>query len=76
MGFDEVLKMADASSEPGRIGEILRRYRLYSSHLTTWRRERVLGALERLDTRGVGAIPARRTPSCAVWPSLSMRTGV
>jgi transposase-like protein len=29
---------ADACSEPGQIGALLRREGLYSSHLTTWRR--------------------------------------
>lgn len=47
----EVLKEADASTEPGQVGELLRRHGLYSSHLTTWRRERDLGALERLDKK-------------------------
>ena len=47
----EVLKEADACSEPGQVGELLRRRGLYSSHLTTWRRERDLGALERLDRK-------------------------
>lgn len=47
----EVLKDADAATEPGQVGELLRRHGLYSSHLTTWRRERDLGALERLDKK-------------------------
>jgi transposase len=47
----EVLKEADACTEPGQVGELLRRHGLYSSHLTTWRRERDLGALERLDKK-------------------------
>jgi transposase-like protein len=47
----EVLKEADVCTEPGQVGELLRRHGLYSSHLTTWRRERELGALERLDKK-------------------------
>jgi transposase-like protein len=47
----EVLKEADGCSEAGQVGELLRRHGLYSSHLTTWRRERDLGALERLDKK-------------------------
>lgn len=47
----EVLKEADACTESGQVGELLRRHGLYSSHLTTWRRERDLAALERLDKK-------------------------
>jgi hypothetical protein len=47
----EVLKEADGCTEAGQVGELLRRHGLYSSHLTTWRRERDLGALERLDKK-------------------------
>ena len=47
----EVLKEADACTEPGQVGELLRRRGLYSSHLTTWRRDRDLGALDRLDKK-------------------------
>lgn len=44
----QVLREADACSESGEIGALLRRERLYSSHLTTWRRQRDQGALEAL----------------------------
>ena len=48
-----VLAEADRLSEPGAIGALLRREGLYSSHLTTWRREREAGALAALGrTRG------------------------
>ena len=40
-----VLREADACKESGEIGRLLRREGLYSSHLTTWRRERDAGAL-------------------------------
>ena len=47
-----VLEEADRCSRPGRsIGALLRREGLYSSHLTTWRREREAGALEALGRR-------------------------
>ena len=39
-----VLEKADRC-EPGEIGALLRREGLYSSHLTTWRRQREMGAL-------------------------------
>ena len=47
----EVLREADACREAGEIGRMLRRRGLYSSHLTTWRKERELGGLERLSKK-------------------------
>jgi transposase-like protein len=44
-----------ASGVEGAIGELLRREGLYSSHLTTWRRERDLGML-------AGLAPKKRGP--------------
>lgn len=46
-----VLEETDRCSSPGAIGALLRREGLYSSHLTTWRREREAGALEALGRR-------------------------
>jgi len=43
-----VLEQADHCTSPGAIGALLRREGLYSSHLTTWRRERGAGALAAL----------------------------
>ena len=40
-----ILAEADAAREPGTVGALLRREGLYSSHLTTWRRQRDEGAL-------------------------------
>lgn len=40
-----ILAEADAAKEPGGIGALLRREGLYSSHLTSWRRQRDEGAL-------------------------------
>ena len=48
-----VLAEADACTEPGMLGELLRREGLYSSHLSTWRRQRDEGAL-------AGLTPKRR----------------
>jgi transposase-like protein len=48
-----VLEEADRAADPGAIGALLRREGLYSSHLSTWRRERRQGALAGLSrTRG------------------------
>lgn len=46
-----VLAEADRASGAGEIGALLRRESLYSSHLTTWRRERDAGALQALGRR-------------------------
>lgn len=44
-----VLRQADAAAtKPGGIAALLRREGLYSSHLTTWRRERAAGTLSAL----------------------------
>ncbi len=48
-----ILAEADACSEPGMLGELLRREGLYSSHLLTWRRQRDEGVL-------AGLTPKRR----------------
>jgi hypothetical protein len=50
---DEVL----ASGEEGGVGEVLRREGLYSSHLTTWRRERDEGQLAGLTPKKRGRKP-------------------
>ncbi len=49
----KILAEADACTEAGQFGELLRREGLYSSHLTTWRRQRDKGAL-------VGLTPKQR----------------
>jgi transposase len=46
-----VLEEADACKEPGEVGALLRREGLYSSHLTTWRKQRDEGALAALSRR-------------------------
>jgi transposase-like protein len=43
-----VLRAADACTKPGEIGALLRREGLYSSLLTSWRRERERGELDAL----------------------------
>ena len=40
-----ILAQADRCAEPGEIGTLLRSEGLYSSHLTTWRRQRANGEL-------------------------------
>lgn len=55
-----VLKAAEQCSQPGEIGALLRREGLYSSHLSTWRRQRDEGTLQGLSPkkRGRKAKPA------------------
>ena len=40
-----ILEEADCCDQRGQIGALLRREGLYSSHLTTWRRQRAAGQL-------------------------------
>jgi transposase len=43
-----ILAEADACTEPGQIGALLRREGLYTSHLTYWRKQRRDGAMKGL----------------------------
>ena len=54
-----ILREADAATRQGEIGALLRREGLYSSHLSTWRRQREEGALKEL-ARKRGRKPADR----------------
>ena len=49
-----ILEEADRCTSPGAVGELLRREGLYSSHLTTWRRQRDEGALSALEPKKRG----------------------
>jgi transposase len=52
-----ILAECDAASEPGQIGQILRREGLYSSHLVTWRRERAADGFNGLKPKKTGRPP-------------------
>ena len=56
-----ILDQAEAAKEAGTIGALLRREGLYSSHLTTWRRQREQGGIAALT-------PSRRGPKVVVSP--------
>jgi len=58
----EVLRQADACAGPGELGALLRREGLYSSHLTTWRRQRDAGALQGLKAKKRGPKPPADSP--------------
>jgi len=49
-----ILEEADRCTETGQIGALLRREGLYSSHLTTWRRQRDKGVLKGLSPQKRG----------------------
>ena len=57
-----ILEEADRSTGPGELGELLRREGLYSSHLTTWRRQRDEGSLAGLEPKRRGRKPKRKDP--------------
>ena len=54
-----ILTEADALTDSGQIGDLLRREGLYSSHLTTWRRQREAGSIQALQPQKRGR---RRDP--------------
>ena len=54
-----IVAEADACTEPGQVGALLRREGLYTSHLTYWRKQRDAGALEALG-RQRGRTPTDR----------------
>jgi len=49
-----ILNAADACSAPGEIGELLRREGIYSSHLSTWRKQREAAAASQVLARKRG----------------------
>ena len=57
-----ILAEADACSEPGMLGELLRREGLYSSHLSTWRRLRDEGVLAGLTPKRRGRKAKQKNP--------------
>lgn len=54
---EAILRECDAATQPGQIGEILRREGLYSSHLTDWRRIRAERGLLGLQPKKTGRPP-------------------
>ena len=56
-----ILDQAEAAQNAGAIGALLRREGLYSSHLSTWKRQRQQGELDALE-------PNRRGPKVTVSP--------
>jgi transposase-like protein len=56
-----MIDQADAAQDAGAVGLLLRREGLYSSHLTTWRRQRKQGGIDALT-------PKKRGPKVVVSP--------
>jgi len=52
-----ILVEADACTERGQIGAVLRREGLYAAHLDTWRKQRQQGALKALASQKRGPKP-------------------
>jgi transposase-like protein len=57
-----ILKEVDNLSESGQIGALLRREGLYSSNLTTWRKQRDNGTIEALSPKKRGRKNHRQDP--------------
>jgi len=58
----EVLKKADACTHPGELGSLLRREGLYSSNLTTWKRQRDQGVLDAMTPKKRGRKKIEKNP--------------
>ncbi len=57
-----ILKQADSCTEQGQLGALLRREGLYSSNLTTWRRQREKGLLNALAPKKRGRKKSQKNP--------------
>lgn len=58
----QILAEADACTETGEVGALLRRHGLYSSHLTDWRRQRDEGTLAALAPKKRGRKATAKNP--------------
>ena len=61
----KILREAEAYTEPGTSGALLRREGLYSSNLTTWRQQRERGELAGLTPKKRGPVPKPQNPLAA-----------
>jgi transposase-like protein len=58
-----IIREADACTEKGQLGALLRREGLYHSHLMTWRRQREEGSLQGLAPKKRGRKPNKNRKS-------------
>ena len=70
----EVLREADACTKPGEVGALLRREGLYTSHLSTWRKQRRQGELGGLAPKKRGPLPNEKNPLAAKVAALEKET--
>ena len=56
---ERILSEADACTERGQLGELLRREGIYSSHLNVWRKQRAAGGREALAPKRPGPKPSQ-----------------
>jgi len=70
----EVLRESDACTKPGEIGALLRREGLYTSHLSTWRKQRRQGELGGLAPKKRGPLPKEKNPLAARVAALEKET--
>jgi transposase-like protein len=61
----KILREADACTQPGELGALLRREGLYSSNVTTWRAQRERGELLGLTPKKRGPAPKAKNPLAA-----------
>lgn len=57
-----ILQQADSCTEPGQIGALLRKEGIYSSNLTTWRKQREKGILDSLTPKKRGRKEMKKNP--------------
>jgi transposase-like protein len=57
-----ILAEADACTQPGQMGALLRREGLYSSNLTTWRQQREKGILQAMTPKKRGRKQKEKNP--------------
>ena len=70
-----ILEKADTCTQPGEIGALLRREGLYSSNLTTWRRQRETGQLQALNPKKRGRKEKEINPLTNRVSELEKKTG-
>jgi len=58
----QILAEADTCTQPGQLGALLRREGLYSSSLTTWRRQRKKGILKAMTPKKRGRKQKKKNP--------------
>jgi transposase-like protein len=61
----KILRKAEACTQPGELGALLRREGLYSSNVTTWRGQRRTGELGGLAPKKRGPTPQVKNPLAA-----------